>query len=72
METIHLKTPVWILFIFIFPCWAYAEALDGMALISAGEFVMGWDQGEDDEKPAHTVFLDAFYISLHEVTQKAF
>jgi formylglycine-generating enzyme required for sulfatase activity len=39
-----------------------------MELVPAGNFIMGSDSGKDDEKPAHTVFLDAFYIDKYEVT----
>lgn len=41
-----------------------------MVLISAGEFVMGSPEGEggSDEHPRHRVYLDAFYIDKHEVT----
>ena len=41
-----------------------------MALIPAGEFQMGdsFDEGGDDELPVHTVYLDAFYIDIYEVT----
>ena len=39
-----------------------------MVLIPAGEFQMGSDNGERDEKPVHTVYLDAFYMDKHEVT----
>ncbi|MFC1883167.1 formylglycine-generating enzyme family protein [Thermodesulfobacteriota bacterium] len=39
-----------------------------MVLIPAGEFEMGSDEGEIDEKPIHTVYLDAFYIDRTEVT----
>lgn len=39
-----------------------------MVLIPAGEFQMGSNEGERDEKPVHTVYLDAFYIDRHEVT----
>jgi formylglycine-generating enzyme required for sulfatase activity len=39
-----------------------------MALVPAGEFQMGSDNGSDDEKPVHTVYLDAFYIDVYEVT----
>ncbi|HIE28389.1 TPA: PEGA domain-containing protein [Candidatus Poribacteria bacterium] len=41
-----------------------------MILIPAGEFIMGSPEGEgdDDEHPQHTVFLDAFYIDKYEVT----
>ena len=41
-----------------------------MVLIPAGRFRMGdaLDLGIDDERPAHDVYLDAFYISRHEVS----
>jgi serine/threonine-protein kinase len=39
-----------------------------MALIPAGEFAMGSDSYNTDEKPAHKIQLDAFYIDKYEVT----
>ncbi|MBU2568225.1 MAG: SUMF1/EgtB/PvdO family nonheme iron enzyme [Elusimicrobia bacterium] len=39
-----------------------------MVLIPAGEFTMGSDGGDSDEKPAHKVYLDAYYIDKYEVT----
>lgn len=43
-----------------------------MILIPAGEFLMGSNDADkearDNEKPQHTVYLDAFYISLNLVT----
>ena len=39
-----------------------------MVLIPAGEFQMGSNDGEDDETPIHTVYLDAFYMDRYEVT----
>jgi formylglycine-generating enzyme required for sulfatase activity len=39
-----------------------------MVLVPAGEFMMGDNQGSDDEKPAHRVHLDAFYMDKYEVT----
>ena len=39
-----------------------------MVLIPAGNFQMGSDDGEDDEKPVHTVYADAFYMDKYEVT----
>ena len=39
-----------------------------MVLIPAGEFQMGSDTGERDERPVHIVYLDAFYIDPYEVT----
>ena len=47
---------------------------DGMVMVyvPAGEFLMGSSeadgQAEDDEKPQHTVYLDAFWIDRTEVT----
>ena len=46
--------------------------IDGakMRLIPAGEFEMGdhLNIGEDDERPVHTVYHDAFYMEIYEVT----
>jgi len=39
-----------------------------MVLIPAGPFTMGSDFGGGDERPSHTVTLDAYYLDLHEVT----
>jgi formylglycine-generating enzyme required for sulfatase activity len=39
-----------------------------MRLIPAGEFSMGSNDGNDDEKPVHTVYVDAFYMDVYEVT----
>jgi formylglycine-generating enzyme required for sulfatase activity len=43
---------------------------DGMVLVyvPAGEFSMGSDNGNSDEKPVHKVTLDAFWIDQTEVT----
>jgi formylglycine-generating enzyme required for sulfatase activity len=43
-----------------------------MALIPGGQFTLGDDQGEEDEKPAHRVRLSPFYIDTSEVSQAAF
>jgi formylglycine-generating enzyme required for sulfatase activity len=43
-----------------------------MALLPAGEFLMGDESGEDDEKPAHRVKISSFYVDTSEVTQGAF
>jgi formylglycine-generating enzyme required for sulfatase activity len=39
-----------------------------MVFIPAGECVMGSENGDSDEKPRHTVYLDAFYIDRYPVT----
>ena len=41
---------------------------DGMVLIPAGEFEMGSHTGKNNERPGHTVYLDAFYMDIYEVT----
>lgn len=43
-----------------------------MVLIPAGYFNMGSQHGRDDEKPVHKVWLDAFLMDRHEVTQEAY
>ena len=45
-----------------------ADVPDGMVLIPAGEFEMGSDNYRRHEKPVHTVYVDAFYMDIHEVT----
>ncbi|MBI1925207.1 formylglycine-generating enzyme family protein [Candidatus Poribacteria bacterium] len=39
-----------------------------MVLIPAGEFQMGSVDGNNNEKPVHTVYLEAFYMDVYEVT----
>ena len=43
-----------------------------MVLVQAGEFMMGDDGGEDDERPAHRVRVSAFWMDVTEVTQASF
>jgi len=43
-----------------------------MALIPAGDFQMGSENGDSDERPVHTVYLDAFYMDIYEVTNALF
>ena len=45
-----------------------------MVLIPAGEFQMGSNDSEayGDEKPVHTVYVDAFYMDTYEVTNAQF
>ena len=45
-----------------------SDGIDGMVLIPAGEFEMGSNEGAANERPAHTVYVDAFYMDIHEVT----
>ena len=43
---------------------------DGMVLVFVpeGEFIMGSEDGDENEKPVHTVSLDTFWIDQTEVT----
>jgi len=44
-----------------------------MSLISAGEFTMGSDDaGDAGSRPAHTVYVEAFYIDKYEVTNEMY
>jgi len=43
-----------------------------MVLVPAGKFVMGSNEGEIDEKPAHSVYMDAYYIDKYEVTNELY
>jgi sulfatase modifying factor 1 len=43
----------------------------GFVLVEAGSFSMGSNDGDDDEKPMHTVTISrSFYMSRYEVIQK--
>jgi formylglycine-generating enzyme required for sulfatase activity len=43
----------------------------GMALVPAGTFMMGSNDGFNDEKPVHRVTISKpFYMSVYEITQK--
>jgi formylglycine-generating enzyme required for sulfatase activity len=43
-----------------------------MILVPAGQFAMGSNHGEADEKPVHKVWVDSFLIDKCEVTQEQF
>jgi formylglycine-generating enzyme required for sulfatase activity len=44
--------------------------LESMVFIEEGEFLMGTDDRLRDEKPAHVVYVNAFYIDIYEVTNE--
>jgi formylglycine-generating enzyme required for sulfatase activity len=44
------------------------DLLPELALIPGGDFLMGSDEGEDDERPVHRVHVDDFLIGVHPVT----
>ncbi|MBT3337225.1 MAG: SUMF1/EgtB/PvdO family nonheme iron enzyme [Anaerolineae bacterium] len=43
-----------------------------MRFVPAGDFIMGSDDWYDDEKPAHQVYVDDYYIDQYEVTNALF
>lgn len=51
-----------------------SDVIESMVLIPAGEFQMGSIDADvdGDEKPVHPVYVDAFYMDTHEVTNAAY
>ena len=49
-----------------------AKTPEGMIWIENGSFIMGSDQGLLDERPAHKVNLNGFWIDQYEVTNAEF
>ncbi len=47
---------------------ASSDLVPELALIPAGEFLMGSDDAEEDERPVHRVHLDDFFIAIQPVT----
>lgn len=45
-----------------------SDPYENMELIPAGEFRMGDNSGGANEKPVHSVYVDAFYMDKYEVT----
>jgi formylglycine-generating enzyme required for sulfatase activity len=43
-----------------------------MALVPAGDFLLGSEIGELDERPSQTIYLDSYYIDLYEVTNAGY
>jgi formylglycine-generating enzyme required for sulfatase activity len=43
-----------------------------MVQIAGGWFMMGCETGRDDEKPAHRVWVDAFEIAAHQLTNSEY
>ena len=48
------------------------ELVPRFARVPAGEFGMGADDGDEDERPVRRVQVDAFHISLYPVTQEQY
>jgi formylglycine-generating enzyme required for sulfatase activity len=47
----------------------HSRAATAFAAIPAGRFLMGSDEGQDDERPVHHVEIDAFELAVYPVTQ---
>jgi len=73
-RVIAVKSVVFFLLLCVVPSEAFGKTPEGMALIPAGEFTMGTDepQANADQRPAHKVYLDAFYMDKTEVTNAQF
>lgn len=73
-----MKRSFWVYCITVFFLFFFALdknvsfSSDDMILIPAGEFFMGSNNGNVDEKPEHPVYLDAFYIDKYEVTNREY
>jgi len=39
-----------------------------MVFVPAGRFLMGSEDGDEDEKPVHGIYLDDFFIGKYEVS----
>ncbi|MGD2087459.1 MAG: SUMF1/EgtB/PvdO family nonheme iron enzyme [Candidatus Aminicenantes bacterium] len=50
----------------------YEEYEITMVYIPPGKFTMGSDNGENDEKPSHEVYLDGYWIGKFEVTNEQY
>lgn len=48
------------------------EPLPEAARIPASQFMMGSEDGDDDERPAHRVFVDEFNLAAHPVTNREY
>jgi sulfatase modifying factor 1 len=48
------------------------ETVPEMVAIPAGDFVMGSDDGDEDERPAHPVHLDEYSIGVYPVTHRQY
>ena len=66
MKTLF-KTNLFLICLAVVMCCG-PDPYEGMVLIEAGEFQMGSNSGNSDEKPIHSVHVDAFYMDAYEVT----
>lgn len=57
---------------FILPTHFNEKDNSDMAYIPGGYFVMGDDDGEENERPGAKVFVGSFYIDIYEITNKQY
>src|SRR5688572_15564289 len=50
-------------------CASSADGAMTFRRIPAGRFRMGSDRGQDDERPVHSVYVDAFEMAVYPVTR---
>ncbi|MCK4312407.1 MAG: SUMF1/EgtB/PvdO family nonheme iron enzyme [Candidatus Cloacimonetes bacterium] len=48
------------------------SGFDNLVFVKGGTFMMGSNDGDDDEKPVHEVYVSDFYIGTYEVTVAEF
>lgn len=62
------------LLLILIGCHASKNNIDEFILVKGGSFTMGdtFGDGQKEERPAHEVILDSYYISKYEVTQKEY
>src|SRR5262249_32369098 len=44
----------------------------GMVFIPGGDFIMGQNSGQEDERPEHKLFVKSFYLDQFEVTNQKY
>jgi formylglycine-generating enzyme required for sulfatase activity len=49
-----------------------SDLIPELALVPSGDFLMGSDDAEGDERPVHRVHLDDFYVGVQPVTNEEF
>ena len=69
-----MKNIVFFLLLCLIPSQTLSETPEGMVRVPAGEFIMGTNESQTpvDQRPAHKLYLDTFFIDKHEVTNAQF
>jgi formylglycine-generating enzyme required for sulfatase activity len=48
------------------------ELLPRFARVPGGDFCMGADDGDEDERPAHRAWVDDFFLAVHPITNQQY